>query len=53
MTRRLPASERTREALNELIDGRLRVDNARSDLVKLATRLIIEGEQDRGACGAA
>ncbi len=28
--------------LNELFDGRLRVDNAKSDLVKLATRLIIE-----------
>ncbi|WP_419906913.1 IS256 family transposase [Hoeflea sp.] len=42
MTRRLPASECTREALNDLIHGRLRVDNARSELVKLATRLIIE-----------
>ncbi len=42
MTKRLPGSERTREALNELIDGRLRVENAKSDLVKLATRLIIE-----------
>jgi len=28
--------------LNGLIDGRLRVENARSDLVRLATRLIIE-----------
>lgn len=42
MTKRLPGSERTREALNDLLDGRLRVENARSDLVKLATRLIIE-----------
>ncbi len=42
MTNRLSGSERTREALNELIDGRLRVENAKSDLVKLATRLIIE-----------
>ena len=42
MTKRLPGSERTREALNGLIDGRLRVENARSDLVRLATRLIIE-----------
>ena len=42
MTKRLPGSERTREALNELMEGRLRVENARSDLVKLATRLIIE-----------
>jgi transposase-like protein len=31
-----------REALIELIDGRLRVENSKSDLVKLATRLIIE-----------
>ncbi len=42
MTKRVPGSDRTREALNDLIDGRLRVDNAKSDLVKLATRLIIE-----------
>ena len=42
MTKRIPGSERTREALNELMDGRLRVENARSDLLKLATRLIIE-----------
>ena len=42
MTKRVPGSERTREALNDLIDGRLRVDNAKSDLVKLATRLIME-----------
>ena len=42
MSKRVPGSERTREALNELIDGRMRVDNAKSDLVKLATQLIIE-----------
>ena len=42
MAKRVPGSERTREALNDLIGGRLRVDNAKSDLVKLATRLIIE-----------
>jgi transposase-like protein len=42
MTKRVPGSERTREALNDLIDGRLRVENAKSDLVKLATRLIVE-----------
>ncbi|MCP5119458.1 MAG: hypothetical protein GY953_52325, partial [bacterium] len=28
--------------MNDLMEGRLRVDNAKSDLVKLATRLIIE-----------
>ena len=42
MVKRVPGSERTREALNDLIDGRLRVDDAKSELVKLATRLIIE-----------
>ena len=42
MTKRVPGSERTREALNDLIEGRLRVDNAKSGLVKLATRLIME-----------
>ena len=42
MTQRLPGSERTREALNELLEGCLRSENAKSDLVKLATRLIIE-----------
>ncbi|MCP4209171.1 MAG: IS256 family transposase, partial [Shimia sp.] len=42
MTQRLPGSERTREALNDLMEGRLRVDNAKSELVRLATRLIIE-----------
>ena len=42
MSKRLPGSERTREALNDLMKGRLRVDNAKSELVRLATRLIIE-----------
>ena len=42
MTKRVPGSERTREALNDLIDGRLRVEDAKSTLVQLATRLIIE-----------
>ena len=40
MTTRIPGSERTRETLNELINGRMRVDDAKSELVKLATRLI-------------
>ena len=42
MSKRVPGSERTREALNNLMDGRLRVEDAKSELVKLATRLIIE-----------
>jgi hypothetical protein len=42
MSRRIPASERTREGLRELIEGRLSSESGRSELVKLATRLIIE-----------
>ena len=42
MGRRIQASERTREALNDLIEGRLSSENAKSALVRLATRLIIE-----------
>jgi len=42
MRKRVPGSERTREALNDLMAGRLRIDDAKSELVKFATRLIIE-----------
>ena len=42
MRKRVPGSERTRQALSDLLEGRLRVDDAKSELVKLATRLIIE-----------
>ena len=42
MGRRIQASERTREALNDLIEGRLSSENAKSALVRLATRLIVE-----------
>ena len=42
MSERVPGSERTREALNDLMNGRLRVADAKSELVRLATRLIIE-----------
>ena len=42
MRTRIQGSERTREALNALIDGRARVADAKSELVRLATRLIIE-----------
>lgn len=54
MGRRLQASERTREALNDLIEGRLSSENAKSALVRLATRLIIEEgleEEVRDALG--
>jgi putative transposase len=52
MAKRLPGSERTREALNELIEGRLQVESAKSELVKLATRLIIEEGLEAEVCDA-
>ena len=39
---RIPASERTREKLKALMEGRSEVADGRSELVRLATRLIIE-----------
>jgi putative transposase len=42
MTKRVPASMRTRETLSALIEGRLSSPDGRSELVKLATRLIVE-----------
>lgn len=42
MSRRIPASVGTREALHDLIEGRLSSPAGRSELVELATRLIIE-----------
>ena len=39
---RIPASERTREKLRTLIEGRSEVADGRSELVRLAARLIIE-----------
>ncbi len=42
MQKRVPGSERTREALSDLIAGRLSSEVGRSELVQLATRLIIE-----------
>ena len=42
MATRLPASQRTREELRSLIEGRLSTGSAKDDLVKLATRLIVE-----------
>jgi len=39
---RIPASERTRELLKELMEGRSESPDMRSDLVRLAARLIIE-----------
>ena len=59
MERRIPGSERTRETLSELIEGRLSAPDARSGPVRLATRLIagetLEAESrdalGRGCCG--
>src|SRR5262245_2215710 len=42
MAKRLPASKRTREELTALIEGRLSTASAKDELVKLATRLIVE-----------
>jgi len=42
MSKRVPGSERTREALSDLIEGRLFSEGGRTELVKLATRLIVE-----------
>ena len=42
MATRLPASQHTREELTALIEGRLSTASAKEELVKLATRLIVE-----------
>ena len=42
MATRIPASQRTREELTTLIEGRLSRASAKDELVKLATRLIVE-----------
>ncbi len=42
MRTRIPGSMRTRQSLSDLIEGRLSSPDGRSDLVRLATRLIVE-----------
>jgi putative transposase len=42
MRKRVPGSMRTRQSLSELIEGRLSSPDGRSELIKLATRLIVE-----------
>jgi hypothetical protein len=42
MATRLPASQRTREELAALIEGHLSTASGKDELVKLATRLIVE-----------
>ena len=54
MAKRLAASMGTRQNLSDLIEGRLSSSDGRSDLVKLAARLIIEEaleEESRDALG--
>lgn len=51
---RIPASERTREQLKALMEGKVEALESNSDLVRLAARLIIEealeGEAEDEAC---
>lgn len=42
MRRRIPGSMRTRQSLCDLIEGRLSSPDGRAELVRLATRLIVE-----------
>jgi hypothetical protein len=46
MATRLPASQRTREELTALIEERLSTASVKDELVKLATRLIVEEALD-------
>ena len=52
MQKRIPGSTRTREALSELIEGHLSAPDARSELVRLAIRLIIEEALEGESCDA-
>ncbi len=42
MERRVPALQHTREAFRDLIEGRLALADARTELIRLATQLIAE-----------
>ena len=42
MSKRVPGSMRTRQSLSDLIEGRLSTPDGRAELVRLATRLIVE-----------
>ena len=42
MSKRIPASMRTRQSLSDLIEGPPFVAGGRAELMKLATRLIVE-----------
>jgi putative transposase len=49
---RIPASERTREQLKALMEGRREATNERSELVRLAAQLIIEEALEKEAAEA-
>ena len=49
MTRRILGSMRTRESLSDLVEGRLSSPEGRSELLRLATRLVVE--EARGEVG--
>ena len=49
---RIPASERTRERLKALMEGRAQVSDPSSELVRLAARLIVEESLDGEATDA-
>ena len=42
MSKRVPGSMRTRQSLSDLIEGRLSSPDGRAELVRLATRLIVD-----------
>jgi len=42
MSKRVPGSMRTRQSLSDLVEGRLSTPDGRAEMVKLASRLIIE-----------
>ena len=55
MSKRIPSSMRTRQSLSDLIEGRLSSPIGRAELVRLATRLIVEEAleaESRDAVGA-
>ena len=52
MSKRVPGSHRTREALRELMEGRHSEHFGRTELVQLATRLIIEEGLEAEVCDA-
>lgn len=53
MSKRVPASATTRKRLEELMDGRTVSTDARSALVKLATRLLLDESGEAQARGLA